>query len=102
MSVNMYYRNANLVSEEPGYHPHLETRFTCNDVKELAGKGNQLPSLYDNRVNCCGCGACKCICPVSAITRVEDEEGFLYPVVNADTCIGCQKCASVCILKHTS
>lgn len=102
MTMNMYYRNAKPVSRETGYHPHSGTRFICSDVKELSNKANRLPELYDDRVNCCGCGACKCVCPAEAITMVEDEEGFLYPVVNAEKCIGCQKCTGVCILKRAS
>ena len=31
---------------------------------------------------CCGCSACSKICPVGAITMIEDEEGFLYPEIN--------------------
>ena len=32
--------------------------------------------------NCCGCQACVSICPVHAIEMKENEEGFLYPVVD--------------------
>ena len=46
---------------------------------------------------CCGCSACAQICPKSSIKMVEDEEGFLYPVVDQHTCIVCGACEKVCI-----
>lgn len=45
---------------------------------------------------CSGCGACRDICPVNAITLVADEEGFLYPKVDRRNCIECGRCVSVC------
>lgn len=45
---------------------------------------------------CCGCTACKEICPVNCITMVPDNEGFLYPQADADRCINCGKCDKVC------
>lgn len=34
-----------------------------------------------------------------AITMFPDEEGFLYPVIDASICIRCYKCVSVCEFK---
>lgn len=45
---------------------------------------------------CCGCTACSQICPHTCITMEEDEQGFLYPKVNKDTCIDCHLCENVC------
>lgn len=45
---------------------------------------------------CVGCGACENVCPVKAISMQENEEGFLYPVVDADLCVSCNKCNHVC------
>lgn len=45
---------------------------------------------------CCGCGACKCICPVGAIEIVENEEGFLQSIVDENKCISCGKCVKIC------
>lgn len=82
-----------------------------------------LPELYLRREECCGCGACYSICPIrnflkdegensignygenytlphGAIYMEEDEEGFLYPVVDASLCIRCYKCEKVCPLKN--
>ncbi len=48
------------------------------------------------RKECCGCEACAGKCPKEAITMVEDQEGFLYPVILEDRCISCQLCTKVC------
>lgn len=48
------------------------------------------------KANCCGCTACKNVCPKNAIEMVEDEEGFLYPHINQEKCINCGLCSKVC------
>lgn len=53
-----------------------------------------------NREKCCGCTACANICPKSAITMKEDEEGFLYPIVDKEKCIQCGLCDQVCPVIH--
>lgn len=52
--------------------------------------------LYQRKESCCGCGACKNVCPKKAITMSKDEEGFLYPVIKEKNCINCKLCISVC------
>ena len=47
-------------------------------------------------MRCTDCGACRQICPVSAISQKENGEGFLYPWVSYDKCIQCGKCVDVC------
>lgn len=59
----------------------------------------ELPVLFDKKENCCGCTACFCACPVHAISMEIDEEGFLYPCVDAAVCIKCYKCMRVCLFK---
>lgn len=46
--------------------------------------------------NCCGCTACVAICPKNCIGMSEDEEGFLYPIVDYSQCIECGACEKVC------
>lgn len=46
--------------------------------------------------DCCGYSACMSICPKQCIVMKEDEEGFLYPRINADNCINCHLCEKVC------
>ena len=38
--------------------------------------------LFDDKKDCCGCGACMNVCPKSAIRVVEDEVGFVYPEID--------------------
>ncbi|NGU73150.1 4Fe-4S dicluster domain-containing protein [Clostridium perfringens] len=52
-----------------------------------------------DKKDCCGCAACKQICPKKCIEMKYDEEGFEYPVVNILSCIDCGLCESVCPIK---
>ena len=56
--------------------------------------------IFSNKKECCGCTACKCICPTEAITMKSDNEGFLYPVVDENFCIACNLCIDVCPMKN--
>lgn len=58
-------------------------------------------SVYDIKTNCCGCEACRQICPKHCITMQSDEKGFIYPKINQDLCIDCKLCQSVCPLHST-
>ena len=50
---------------------------------------------------CCGCSACKAVCPLKCISMIEDErEGFLYPLVDKSKCIECGKCINVCPISN--
>ena len=49
-----------------------------------------------DKKNCCGCNSCVQACPKQCITMAEDEEGFLYPHVDAAVCIDCGLCARSC------
>lgn len=39
----------------------------------------------NSKEECCGCGACSSVCPQNAITMQENEDGFIYPMVD---CLG--------------
>lgn len=45
---------------------------------------------------CTGCSACAAACSHQAISMQEDDEGFLFPVINTKQCIGCHLCEKVC------
>lgn len=59
----------------------------------------ELPLLFKKKEECCGCSACYAICSKEAISMVEDEEGFEYPIVDAGKCIRCYMCLNVCPIK---
>ncbi len=46
--------------------------------------------------NCCGCMACKNVCPKNAIDFKPDELGFLYPSVDTNLCVACGQCLRTC------
>lgn len=94
------YRNGSPVDMSPGYHPHVSTRYVNWGVEvEPAIANRDLPELYLDRSECCGCTACAAVCPKDAVSMDSDEEGFAYPVVNAALCIRCGRCTDACAFK---
>ena len=59
----------------------------------------ELPILFENENECCGCTACYAVCPQKAIKMEEDKEGFLYPNVDDSLCVKCFLCMKVCPFK---
>lgn len=55
-----------------------------------------IPILYQNKEDCCGCKACANACPTDAISFEEDEYGFFYPKIDDNKCIRCGKCVQTC------
>lgn len=52
--------------------------------------------LYENKKDCCACGACLNVCPKGAISMKPDDQGFVYPEIDRDKCIECGGCKQVC------
>ena len=52
-------------------------------------------------VSCSGCGCCVNICPVNCIAMREDDNGFLYPAIDRQQCIHCDKCRLHCPQNRT-
>lgn len=69
-------------------------------ISSLFVDQERYPLLTKQRTLCCGCGACRNICPESAITMENDEKGFPYPVISRDRCVRCLKCLKVCAFKQ--
>ena len=46
--------------------------------------------------NCCACSACVQKCPKQCIVLSEDNEGFLYPMVDKGHCVDCGLCEKAC------
>lgn len=56
----------------------------------------------EDKKKCCGCTACYSICGEHAITMELDDEGFMYPRIDAEKCIDCRACEKVCpYIKYT-
>lgn len=57
----------------------------------------QLPMLYADKNQCCGCALCTSKCPRQLIQMRPDQEGFLYPqVLRPAECTQCGRCTNVC------
>jgi len=52
--------------------------------------------IEQNFSACFSCGACELRCPQKAVCLVADENGFQYPLIDADACVGCGLCDTIC------
>lgn len=52
--------------------------------------------VLKDKHKCSGCTACMAICPKQCITMSQDEEGFMYPIVDDKKCIDCGLCEKNC------
>lgn len=69
-----------------------------NEINDEKPK-KKTPILFEKKADCCGCTACLNTCPKGAIRMQEDEEGFLYPMIDEEKCINCNLCMKSCPLK---
>ena len=51
--------------------------------------------------HCTGCSACAQICTHQAIRMLPDEEGFLYPQIDSNSCVECGLCEQTCPELHS-
>lgn len=49
-----------------------------------------------NQSECTGCAACINICNKKAIIMIENEKGFYYPKIDAEKCVSCELCKTIC------
>lgn len=56
-------------------------------------------NLCNFEKECCGCGVCANVCPLSAIVMEEDEKGFRYPKIDDKICKNCGLCIDICNFK---
>ena len=52
--------------------------------------------LFQDKKDCCGCGACMNACPKAAVRMREDAQGFVYPAIDEALCIECGACTKAC------
>lgn len=52
--------------------------------------------VYEEDSKCCGCGACMYRCPKKAIYMKNNQDGFMFPVIDKQKCIDCGLCRKIC------
>ena len=67
---------------------------------ELPSGGRLSNRMLAAKGDCCGCTACMAACPTGAISMVEDAEGFKYPAIDEEACVGCGRCERACGYKR--
>lgn len=92
--VLKYKIDYNKVNENINKFREESQKWLLDSISWKASKVKHIE--VDIKENCCGCTACKNICPANAIEMKEDKEGFLYPIVNEEKCIKCELCKKVC------
>lgn len=73
------------------------TDSTAKEAEQQVEK--EVPVLYKDDSECCGCSACYAACPKGAISMAPNRHGFLYPRIDEAACVRCGKCLSVCVFK---
>lgn len=61
----------------------------------------EIPVLFNEKKECCACGACLNVCPKQAISMVEDACGFRYPQIDEKFCVNCERCKQVCAFQNS-
>lgn len=56
--------------------------------------------ISNSNSKCTGCRTCENICPKNCISLVENNEGFLFPYIDFEKCIKCNKCSEHCLIDH--
>ena len=92
------YSKVDEILNEERIRAHAFLDSAMKRIEKLPAEPAQEPKFIQiNRPEkCSGCTACSQSCPQGCITMQADAEGFVYPVVNEITCIGCGKCRAVC------
>jgi len=70
---------------------------TASGYKEVSP---EVIKLFEEKKDCCGCGACLTVCPQYAITMAPDAEDFAFPVIDSSICIECGLCIRTCAFQN--
>ena len=63
--------------------------------------GNEETEMFEKtQRSCTDCRNCEKLCPSSAITMLDDAEGFLIPHVSTKRCTQCEVCVHRCMMNH--
>jgi coenzyme F420-reducing hydrogenase beta subunit len=79
-----------------------ERKKSADYLKMILEKENivekKMTTIKDqNKDKCVGCGLCSLVCPKKCISMHEDEEGYIYPVIDEKQCVECGLCLKECV-----
>ena len=57
---------------------------------------NDTMLLGNKKIICSGCSACANVCPVRAISMIENQDGFYVPMIDKTKCTKCGLCEKTC------
>lgn len=95
-----------IMAHEQEIRSHLK-EFMPAYIEKAYAAGEEIAALFSynpsellqtgiRKDSCVGCSACVNACPADCLHMKADEEGFLYPEIDAAHCIHCGLCANVC------
>ena len=69
-------------------------------LNEFTTQNEEGLAMFQIPLTCTGCHACASICPKECIVMKDTGEGFLFPVVDLESCVQCGRCEKVCPVLH--
>lgn len=75
----------------------IATKPSSTIINKTGGWRTFIPKTDLNK--CIGCGTCSKVCPESAVTMSQNQEGKMKPSTDYNFCKGCGICAAECPVK---